>query len=264
MARWFTPYDEAKAQGMLWTPVLLGGLQLRAWYCGNDLSSLSFAGSGIQTWRDKSHNGNDATQSTAANRPTYSAHDGAVIFDGTNDWMDIPDGLVTDVTDLTIGIVARPNATAPAGDQNMIIGSYFVPSRVYCNISNGTKPRIRWGNVLVESPDNVGVGTDFGMVGVARNSYMSLYVDGSFKGTTGITDLGDPSGLNIGSYDEGASSFFNGRVYELVFCASLGSVDRQKLEGYLAWCRCRRGDYQLVERLATGHPYKNRPPLRSD
>jgi len=62
---------------------------------------------GISEWQDRSGNGNHSTQTVNANKPTTDV-DGNVIFDGTDDYLDISD-LFTTATDsaLTIFMVAE-------------------------------------------------------------------------------------------------------------------------------------------------------------
>jgi len=78
----------------------------------------SYPGSGT-TWTDLSGRGNTGT---LTNGPTYSsANGGSIVFDGTNDFINIPDSsLLTSTSALTINCWVR--ATAFSGGYSSIIG----------------------------------------------------------------------------------------------------------------------------------------------
>jgi len=64
------------------------------WRMGDDSNDSASAGGSIATITDSSGNGNDATQSTASNQPTFKALEQAptsVSFDGSNDYLDAND-----------------------------------------------------------------------------------------------------------------------------------------------------------------------------
>ncbi len=89
---------------------------LLAWY-RSDAGVTQSAGA-ISSWADQSGNSNDATQSTAAQKPTlvsgavHSSILPSVSFDGTNDNLSMP----TDFSDLTAGasvfVVLKPTSTS--------------------------------------------------------------------------------------------------------------------------------------------------------
>ncbi|MFN8994753.1 MAG: hypothetical protein ACK5X3_13970, partial [Pseudomonadota bacterium] len=89
MPRGVSFYDEALIQGRLWTPALE---RPAVWLDAADLSTITIA-TGVSQWRDKSGNGANATQATAANQPAYS-NTGffglpGITFDGLSDQLEI-------------------------------------------------------------------------------------------------------------------------------------------------------------------------------
>jgi hypothetical protein len=56
---------------------------LALWLDAEDSSTITHSSNAVSQWSDKSGNGNHATQSTAANRPSLATK--AIQFDGTND-----------------------------------------------------------------------------------------------------------------------------------------------------------------------------------
>jgi len=89
-----------------------------ALYTGSDCKTGSrpINGASIGCWQDKSGNGNNATQSTVANQPTYvtGAQNGnsALSFDGSSDYFSLPDYIIADGNiPYTVYIVAKENAT---------------------------------------------------------------------------------------------------------------------------------------------------------
>jgi hypothetical protein len=62
-------------------------------------NSLSYPGSGT-TWTDLSGKGNNGT---LVNGPTFDqANGGSIVFDGTDDYVNLPDGLLSGTGDFTI------------------------------------------------------------------------------------------------------------------------------------------------------------------
>ena len=64
--------------------------------------------SGSTTWTDLSGNGNTGT---LTNGPTYSsANGGSLVFDGSNDYVDIPYLLLSGSQDFTVNIWIKANS----------------------------------------------------------------------------------------------------------------------------------------------------------
>lgn len=75
----------------VWTPLALGS-SLVAWYDAADASTITQSSGAVSQWKDKSGNANHLLQSTAGNKPTYSAtgfqsNTPGITFDGVNDFL---------------------------------------------------------------------------------------------------------------------------------------------------------------------------------
>lgn len=73
----------------------------------------------LQVWADKSGNGYDLAQNTAANQPTWRFNTGinalgSVEFDGTDDWLETAFAALSGLTDVTVFYVAA-NDVSPDG-----------------------------------------------------------------------------------------------------------------------------------------------------
>lgn len=89
------------------------------WYKADAVSGVADGGT-VETWVDSSGNGNDATQVNSNQRPTW--HEGvanglpAVRFDGDNDQLDLPNGLMADAEAGEIFAVLKIDTNPPSGD----------------------------------------------------------------------------------------------------------------------------------------------------
>ena len=73
---------------------------LAQWLDASDASTLTLASGAVSAWSDKSGNGRNASQATAASRPTTTTVNGktALSFDGTDDGLDFTGTSRTDET----------------------------------------------------------------------------------------------------------------------------------------------------------------------
>lgn len=265
----------------LWTP---SQISTALWLDAADTSTIVLNGSTVSQWNDKSGNGRNFAQATAANQPTYSATvlggQPALTFDGASDFMSAGDTLDVGTTNLTIMTVVKYATNNQSG---AIVGKSL--------LGPGAG---RFSLYRAQSGGNLGVGTQyatfFGTPDVSAGAFTQA-VDAStstkiFGGewnrtasgyakvwengtnTASVAYAGDSLNLNntnelwIGAYQDTsgtapptANSYMNGQIAEIVIAqSSLSTDNRQKLEGYLAWKWGTQAD------LPVGHPYKNSPP----
>lgn len=92
--------------------------------------------------------------------------------------------------------------------------------------------------------------------GSAGSAVRSMFIDGTSIGTqSSLTVNFGAVARWIGSSIGGTGQFFEGKMAELLFFnADLGTTDRQKVEGYLAW------KWGLQANLPGGHPYAGAAP----
>lgn len=239
-----------------WTPADLGA-SLALWLDADDASTITLNGSDVSQWDDKSGNGRNAVQATAANQPAYSATNingkPALVFNGTSDRMSLTSStsMLSGVAGVSqIGVIAP---TALVAITNRIVAVHYTSTgttKVGLGLGNTVANRIQSlvrrvasdASVAVAAPDDYTPNTPY-VVG-QRVDYSSreidLYLDGSL-GATGLTATSGLSESAAASLDSTIGSFATGAFApvacaELILLASAISVsDRQKAEGYLAW-----------------------------
>ena len=236
-----------------WTP---SSISTALWLDANDSSTITIA-TGVSTWADKSGNGKNATQGTAANQPTYSStgfnSKPTIQFDGTNDSFSLAGITQTSgqnvfaVVDTTlIGtsyrvLLNRSTTTAPyppalylSATLNYRPISYWNADLAVWGEAIQRKAIIRWANYT--SPTLRAV----------------VQVDGGtqISQTSGTSVLSSWNAINNSSVQQARIN-----LSELIITtADPTSETRQLIEGYLAW------KWGLEANLPSDHPYKNTPP----
>lgn len=245
----------------LWTPAELGA-SLALWLDADDASTITLNGSTVSQWSDKSGNGRNATQGTAANQPTYTAsglNGKPVLTWGANSIS----SLVTAFTlNHPLSVYSVAQANAPTNAVRAIVGSGYVSYALgTLTASPATYAYALWNpflnggayinNAATTNPVIVGSTTESN----DENTW-NTYVNGSNAGqaiwSTGTPDA--PSFIRIG-YSGAAAEYWHGTIGEVVICSTtLSTTDRQRIEGYLAW------KWGLTANLPSNHPYKIVPP----
>ncbi len=232
-------------------------------------------GAGLSIWKDKSTNG---LSGTAVSSPTYQTNvqNGLPVirFNGTNQYINFGNVLNLGTNGLTVFMVTK-YAINPGNQVGMVgkasyRGNFGRWAMVYDTVAGGPN----------------GVGVDFFMedgfsslAGMVfnpatqfniftgfnnRTSVNQIYANGTlgnqqpFTGTASNMTNTDP--LYVASYPNGTGTgpqtgmFMNGDIGEvLVYFSALSTLERQQVEGYLAW------KWGLTANLPVGHPYKRNP-----
>jgi hypothetical protein len=214
----FTPID----------PTSIAGLQ--TWLKADAIGGLA-DGDPVTTWEDSHTSNNDATQSTAAAKPTYQTGEqnglAVVRFDGTDDVMTVS-GITNNDAARTIFVVAKQAANTA----NKILWSLATTDAMVYNNGAGAwryadTPQVNFG----------GTTTNWSVVCVRYNSAASAdaFIDtgtatnfdpnDAFQSGTGQTlKLGSTSGI----------WFWNGDMAEiLVYDSALSEGDRGDVRDYL-------------------------------
>ena len=238
------PYGTSPAPATLgFLPTEISGCQL--WLDAADRATVSMSGDTVTGWRDKSGNG---LNFTAAGTPTFGSAgitltEGAVLTSISN----------IDVTATTYVYVVSQVST-------IVNGSGYV---VAFGGINGGDFSIRFNtNGLIGTAAQPGNADDF-----AAGNY---YVNSIFNPSTvtystytvpniisakcvGTEDRIGNTPVSISSYFYGR--YFVGNVYEvLIYASEPTTLQRQQIEGYLAW------KWGLNTSLLAGHPFKIGPP----
>jgi len=246
-----------------WTPTALGSA-LALWLDAEDAASITLNGSTVSQWRDKSGNNRHASQATAANQPTYSATGlngkPTLTFDGSSDNLQA-----------TIPSLANQNNISFFGVTQILTRRYsvFLGSGM-----NGGTTGIRWGlfgqgnftpdgigwagpgsDVALGSGSAVPISTPYQAVYTKTPTQWQILFNGSTIST--VNDTSFPTGtysLTIGAEKEGSYQS-NALASEIIIIGGiLSTIDRQRLEGYLAW------KWGLEANLPANHPFRNTPP----
>ena len=264
--------------GNLWTPVQLGS-SLALWLDASDSSTITLNGSTVSAWADKSSNGYDMSQGTAANQPAYvtNALDGKPVIrtDGNDRLDNITSSLFRNVGVATWVAVAKyPVATGQGnaallmctrGDANnstrFMLTANPSPGGAFMGVA-GRRLDTDLFQALASSTPRI-VDTWFLEIGQAdyANAQVNHWTNGTqditgavFQ-TAGNTEDTDPLSVNVfGSTNilaPNGTEIAEGIAIE----GPLSTDDRQKLEGYLAW------KWGLEGNLPAAHPYIEGPPL---
>lgn len=231
----------------LWTPDLLGA-SLKSWLEGDLLTGAN--GSSVASWTDASGNGNTATAAVA---PTLSVAGrnglNVVGFNGTQS-LTLPN-FVSGFTEGSAFFVAKlttdPATAAP------IIGDFgtsgsaehypFSDNNIYDGFLSTTRK-------TVGDPGNLAA-WHIGSFQSKASDWRYAF-NGTDFFTTATNTVGAGTAPRIG-YN--GTNLLDGQIAEIIICNSfLTTVERQKVEGYLAW------KWGLVPALDAAHPYKTVPP----
>jgi hypothetical protein len=162
----------------------------------------SYTGSGT-TWYDLSGNNNNGT---LTNGPTFSSVNGGVIvFDGTNDYVDVGNKTITLNSGFTVDTWIKLNSN---NRQQGFFGINSYPSYItdfYMDTDN--KMRFEFGisgtvsNVYSYQAFNTI--SWYNVVGTVTNSLISLYINGTFENSASVSfTINQISGnISIGSYN---------------------------------------------------------------
>ncbi len=267
-------WDGSPVGGLnLWRPGNLGA-QLALWLDAEDTSTITLNGATVSQWDDKSGNGRNVAQATAASQPTYSIFSAsakaALSFDGGDSLENlVPGDLLQNVPGATLATVANytnntvgrcvVGISTPTAGQNR--------ATLSANLA-GTAGYLTGGRRL--DSDTFGLAGSATFTAAATliqtgvldytNSDAFSYVNGSLNAsntsfqTNGNTSNTSPGALYIGQSGTATNSMIGLIGEVIVTSTALSAADRERVEGYLAW------KWALEGNLPGGHTYKNSPP----
>jgi len=247
------------------------------WLDGNDTSSMTFNGSAIIQWNDKSPSSNYVSQATVANAPTLGTSQNGlntVYFATTNQQL-----------------VSSQNSATPGNASRTVIALFWCPtlSSQYMSVTgteSGANPAPAWG---MAKNANADVDYPFMYSSAGYDQYTFVYStpnplltyaqydsDASFfsgyyataGATGGTTTVGNfatrtmtfntTAGVwYIGRRQQAATGSVTSHLLEMIqYNRALTTTERQQVEGYLAW------KWGLTNLLALTHPYYSAPPVQ--
>ena len=201
----------------------------------------------LETWVDKSGSGNNATQTTSGNRPTYSNN--GLVFSGSQMYQ-------TQITSFptaeSIFIVFRTTT----GVANIFAGTTSISREVILYTGNkiflgrfGTDPSSTTPNSGVISLNtNILYSTQY------TSSAITFNVNGSTTGSGSPPFTYSGTGTSWLGGNGYAPNNMNGTIYEFIYYnSSLSSTLRQQVESYLAQ------KWDLTASLPGGHSHATQP-----
>lgn len=221
------------------SPASISGLQL--WLDASQITGLN-DGDVVATWNDLSGNGNNVTQSTVANRPTYQTGEqnglAGVQFDGVDDYLiesNVPGEYANTTFIVFKSSVSTTNYNAPMSYVSPISLAVDKGAPVYL------KSNFHWASYpYYSNGGSVDDQTPIGSFGTAYVACLpfnytgwTLYINGTSRGSTiGSSNLG-VSGLIIGS-QVNQGRYLNGFVFEVLnYNRILTSNERNVVTEYL-------------------------------
>jgi hypothetical protein len=236
-----------------------GGCSL--WLDGADSSTITLSSGIITQWNDKSGNGRNTT--TIGGSPTFSSN--FINLNGSSTYLVGP--YINTTEYLTMFVIATVDFS-----QGVYAYYYRLLSVGSTSANDYNSPS--YASIL-HNPDSTQIGgfrnfaTNFGSVTTNTTFLICLQYDGTtstnfINGTSASSvastgSFGTTSysiGRDVGNTDGGgAYTYWPGKVGEvIIFNSSLSNIQRQQVEGYLAW------KWGLKDSLPSSHPYKLFPP----
>jgi hypothetical protein len=251
-----------------WTPAQT---TTALWLDAADAGTVTTVSSAVSQWNDKSGNNRNFTQDTAGSRPAYTASAlnglSAVTPDGSNDWLTGPVVFsgATPSDYFLIAAVKILNITdVGANTGNGLFyqtGSAVLNSNVYLNLAQAPNFKVvtdlfpPTGGSL-SSATTIQSNTSYIFATSRLSGTRVIWIDSVINATQSSTE--NYSGNAIIASDlfmlRGTNNALNAHVGEVIALQYPSTLNRQKLEGYLAH------KWGLTANLPVDHPYRNIPP----
>lgn len=219
-----------------WTPAQI---PTALWLDAADASTITLNGATVSQWADKSGNGRNAAQATAASQPTYTLNGlnskPSINFDGSDDCLLLPTGFLNGSTAFSVAMVML----APAQTNDAVFGpeSSFGFGLELIFLSGGSTTlrindvtKIRFGLWSTNSAATVTTITASSTATAGWLNGASVTADSS----TGNAALNYNGVYTIGKYASSFAAQMNMAEF-IISGSALSTADRQKLEGYMAW-----------------------------
>lgn len=243
---------------------------IHLWFDGNDPNGTGVSpanGTTLTTWVNK---GVTSVSLTTTGSPTYEANfaggNGSVRFPGSASFRD--NSAIFVLQNKTFYLVGSvyDSSTSTQG----FIG--FTPSGAMYSAQNGIayqageapfSNKFGFLQAFTNGGYYVNYGSPYGATPLAiyedtcATRACEIYVNGSSLSSQTLSYTpGNATGFLIGRRTAGAQEFLSGNICEIIAISNntLGTSDRQKIEGYLAW------KWGLQGSLPADHPYKAAKP----
>lgn len=237
----------------LWTPAQL---TTALWFDAADASTITLNGATVSQWNDKSGNGRNATQATAASQPTYSPtglNNKAVLsFDG-DDFLanTAPGALLRNTPGATIMAVcnftnnsagrAPISISTPTAGTNraglFLRGTGYTGYGLAARRADGEPSSSFVGSSTFFAATNVLLGAVIDYANTDAFSYVNGDLNASNTAfiTAGNTSNTDSGAVYIGRSSTTLNSMLGTIAEIIVVSSAVTTSERQLMEGYLAW-----------------------------
>ncbi len=229
----------------LWTPAQISPV---AWYDAADADSIVKSGAYVSCWRDKSGNGHDAVQATAANQPEIGIQtlNSLPLITPRNGakYMSVTNG-----PQMRMGM-AVVNVRSTAGGSILNVGSTSASTHEFFVRRSSSQLSFDGSGTTTGKYSKDGAAFSGLSKDHAVTSDGSHIWSGVFSSSNTLNFI-----INRNNLSSGTDGPDVGEI--LWFGSELNATDRQLVEGYLAH------KWGTAGSLVTGHPYKNTRPGRS-
>ena len=239
------------------------------WLDGADADTLHQVATSVIQWDDKSPNGYHARQPMASQQPDVT--DGGVFFDARNDRSRLEsDWTGSEGVGYTIFFVPKlaslPVDPHQGGGRKLMSvwnnrsNDEMVGGNCYLEAKPGGVAQIQFFYFVDQTPTTGTIYSGYLEVGkpavLSFSTAVDAYQNGFLLGTR-VQMSARTDKLSLGGmWRPGGWADFDGTIAEfIVYDGLLGSEERQRVEGYLAW------KWGTQESLPVSHPYKLQRPL---
>jgi hypothetical protein len=283
-----------RAEAALWTPAYLPSTTNALWLDAADSTKvLTNASGAVTNWLDKSGNNRTFAQTVASNQPAYTSGgpNGLSVLSFTNSyltstndrstWTFLHDGTKVSMFSI-VKVWTNSGATATniggyalwgTAQLSATTGSYVYVDDRYANGRTNNMLHVVFGGTGASPVQNIKNHTwvtgEYRLLSLYSDPGASTASNRSIIRANGTTvsqantlttapKTGNPAySLEIGALGNGVARFV-GDFAEIVFLTgTTNDIDRQQMEGYLAW------KWGMQGQLPAGHPYKDAAPRTS-
>jgi len=227
--KWDTP---------LYLPVVSSSLQL--WLDGSDATSIINSAGAVSSWRDKSGNGNNATQATGANQPALTTNiingKSALLFNGSTSVLSLPDNVLANGnTPYSVFAALRlTNLSTNRGYLNL--GTYGTnnSSNAFRINTNGAVINYWWFNDLQSAAGEIAVNNNYVVSAIYNTSSgRVMYKQNTQIAASGSTSL-NLLNTGVGTIGGSGAEPYQGYIAEiLVYNRTLSTDERLSVNASL-------------------------------
>ncbi|MFM5960147.1 MAG: hypothetical protein ACKOQ2_23825, partial [Dolichospermum sp.] len=222
----------------LWTPAQIS---TALWLDAADASTIILNGSTVSQWRDKSGNGRNATQATAANQPVLATNSqngqNGITFDGVNDYLVFSSALLQ--TTHSLFIVFKPTIKSVTGTifgqwASGQTGRYLWNVNQNClgvtasgrlNVFNSTTTQGDCSGGFAKDVDISNTATLIESLSTTGTEQWKLFKNGTEWESSTITSVYTGIKSSIGSLNATTSNNpYDGIVYEVIHLSTYAST----------------------------------------